>query len=138
MLRRLKIQNLVLVERAEIAFGPGLNILTGETGAGKSAILSAIRLIAGGRAELQLIGQRGDSAIVEASLETYSLPADLEPPPPGEPLLIRREIHRNGKSRCFAEDQQVSLSLLRQIVGSSIELVDQSSAQSLCSLEEQR
>jgi DNA repair protein RecN (Recombination protein N) len=138
MLTRLKIQNLVLVDRADISFGSGLNILTGETGAGKSAILTAIRLIAGERADTQLIGKNGEIAIVEAYLLSYSLTEEISPPPFGEPLCVRREIHRSGKSRCFVEEEQISLSLLRQIAGSSIELVDPASSQLLCLREEQR
>lgn len=138
MLIQLKIQNLILVEHAEIYFDAGLNIITGETGAGKSALLSAIRQITGERADANLIGKNGDMAIVEAVLSTYTLPRDLEAPSRGEPLIIRREIHKSGKSRCFANDQQITLNTLRQIVGSTIELVDQSSSSSLSSTEEQR
>lgn len=138
MLIQLKIQNLILVDHADISFEKGLNILTGETGAGKSAILSAIRLITGDRADVSLIGKHGDVAIVEALVSTYSLPEELVAPLAGEPLLIRREISQSGRSRAFANDQQIPLSTLRQIVGHSIELVDQSSSHLLSSIEEQR
>jgi len=138
MLIHLKIQNLILVDLADISFGFGLNILTGETGAGKSAILSAIRFISGDRADTQLIGKNGDLAIIEASISSYSLPEEIPQPSPGEPLSIRRELHKSGKSRCFIEDSLVSLSTLRQVVGTSIELVDQSSSAELCCIEEQR
>lgn len=111
-MKSLKIQNLILIEKAEIELGPGLNILTGETGSGKSAILSAIRLIAGERADSQCIRKGADLAIVEAVLEG--------------PIFIRREIHRSGKNRCFIDDEQVSLSQLREI--SAIERVDQGSS----------
>ncbi len=116
----LKIQNLVLIEKAEISFGPGLNILTGETGAGKSAILSAIRLIAGDRAESQMIRKGADSAVVEALFENGA--------------HVRREIYRSGKNRCFIDEAQVPLSGLRAAV--DIEMVDQSSSQTL--LEQER
>ncbi|HSX12900.1 MAG TPA: AAA family ATPase [Chlamydiales bacterium] len=138
MLIQLKIQNLILVDRAEIAFENGLNILTGETGAGKSAILSAIRLIAGERADPGLIGKHGEIAIVEAALSVYSMPEELEKPEEGTPLIIRREISKLGKNRCFANDQQISLNTLRQIVGHSFEIVDQSSSHLLSSLNTQR
>lgn len=138
MLIHLKIKNIVLVDSAKISFEKGLNIITGETGAGKSAILSAIRLVTGSRAETELVGKNGDIAVVEALLSSYFLPEEIAPPPPGEPLLIRREIHRSGKNRCFAADQQISLSLLRLIVGESIEIIDQSSSHLLSSIEEQR
>lgn len=138
MLIQLKIQNLILVDQANIIFEKGLNILTGETGAGKSAILTAIRLIIGERADLGLIGKNGDIAVVEAVLSSYSLPDELVSPPTGEPLIIRREISKSGRNRCFANDQQITLNVLRQIVGHSIELVDQSSSHLLSSIDAQR
>jgi DNA repair protein RecN (Recombination protein N) len=138
MFIQLTIKNLILVESAEITFEKGLNILTGETGAGKSAILSAIRLIAGDRADPGLIGKYGEIGIVEAKISSYTLPDDLEKPKPGDPLVIRREISKLGKNRCFANDQQISLQTLRQIVGHSVEIVDQSSSHLLSSLENQR
>lgn len=111
----LKIQNLILIEKAEIAFGPGLNILTGETGSGKSAVLSAIRLISGERADSGCIRKGSDFAVVEAVLEG--------------PTFIRREIYRSGKNRCFIDDAQVSLSALRELV--DIEMVDQSNSHAI-------
>ncbi len=111
----LKIQNLILIEKADIAFGPGLNILTGETGSGKSAVLSAIRLISGERADSGCIRKGADFAVVEAVLEG--------------PTFIRREIYRSGKNRCFIDDAQVSLSALRELV--DIEMVDQSNSHAI-------
>lgn len=120
-MKSLKIQNLILIEKAEIAFGPGLNIITGETGSGKSAVLSAIRLIAGERADAACIRTGAEFAIVEAVLEG--------------PVFIRREIHRSGKNRCFIDEAQVSLSALRQAV--NIEMVDQSSSHTLLDQQKQ-
>jgi DNA repair protein RecN (Recombination protein N) len=110
-LKSLKIQNLILIEKAEIHFSQALNILTGETGSGKSAILSAIRLIAGERADASMIRTGAEFAIVEATLEG--------------PTFIRREIHRSGKNRCFIDDAQVPLAQLKEAV--NIELIDQGS-----------
>lgn len=123
MLRSLKIQNLVLVEKGSIDFGEGLNILTGETGAGKSAVLAAIRLIAGMRADTGLVGTKGDLAIVEAEVEGK---------------IFRREIHRSGKSRCFVEEELVSLTELKEKLGTSIDFVDAEHAFALCAPENQR
>jgi DNA repair protein RecN (Recombination protein N) len=111
-LKSLKIQNLILIEKAEISLGPGLNILTGETGSGKSAVLSAIRLISGERADSHCIRKGADFAIVEALLENGT--------------FIRREIYRSGKNRAFIDEAQVSLSALREAV--NIERVDQTSS----------
>jgi DNA repair protein RecN (Recombination protein N) len=110
MIRKLKIQNLILVERAEIVFGPGLNILTGETGSGKSAILTAIRLILGERADVQWIRKGADLAVVEAEVGEH---------------LVRRELHKSGRSRSFIDDELVPLQELKAL---PIELVDQSSS----------
>ena len=123
MIQTLFIQNLILIEQARIEFGPGLNILTGETGAGKSAILAAIRLLLGERADTQLIRKDAELAIVEATLPS---------------LTIRRELHRSGRSRCFVQDALVSLQELRALLCHSIELVDQSSSLQLASPDFQR
>ncbi|MBX7065729.1 MAG: AAA family ATPase [Parachlamydiales bacterium] len=111
-MKRLKIQNLILIQSAVLEFGSGLNILTGETGSGKSAVLSAIRLISGERADTSCIRKGSDMAIVEAEFEDGS--------------ILRREIYRSGKNRCFIDDAQVSLAVLKESV--QIEMVDQSSS----------
>ena len=73
MLRRLRIENLVLIRNAELAFEPGLNAITGETGAGKTILAQAIGLLLGARGDAALVGADGDEAYVEAELD----------PPPG-------------------------------------------------------
>ena len=140
MLQSLKIENLVLISKTAISFGEGLNILTGETGAGKSVLLTAIRLITGEKSSTELIREDAACAIIEAELSNFSteLPEEIDCPRPGEPLLIRREILRSGKSRCFVQDHLVPASFLRKITQSSIEIVDQSSSQTLCSKEAQQ
>ncbi len=142
MIERLFIQNLILLEKAEIHFGEGLHIITGETGAGKSALLAAIRLLLGAKSDVQLIRQDALSAVVEADLtiagsldwlqeEGVELPASSS-------ISVRREIHRSGKNRCFFEEQQVNLSVLKKIVSQMIELVDQGSSASLSMPDTQR
>ncbi|HSX26635.1 MAG TPA: AAA family ATPase [Chlamydiales bacterium] len=139
MLTLLRIQNLVLIEKAEISFGAGLNILTGETGAGKSAILAAIRLIGGERADMQLLRKEADLAVVEATITSPDFLAEENIEIPlSSSVTVRREIHRSGKNRCFIEEQQVSLAFLKKCVGSALEWVDQSSSATLCSSEQQR
>ncbi|HEY4255395.1 MAG TPA: DNA repair protein RecN [Chlamydiales bacterium] len=126
MIEELLIENLVLVTKAEIAFGPGLNILTGETGAGKSAVLAAIRLLLGERADSELIRRGADRAIVEAKIRGE------------ETWLVRRELYASGKSRAFVDGGQVSLQELKTLLGKTVELVDQSSSNLLKESEEQR
>ena len=74
MLRRLRIENLVLIREAELALAPGLNAITGETGAGKTILAHAIGLLLGAKGDAALVGADGDEAYVEAELE---LPAGL-------------------------------------------------------------
>src|SRR3954454_430453 len=69
MLRRLRIQNLVLIHEAELGFAPGLNAITGETGAGKTILAQAIGLLLGAKGEAGYIGPEGDEAYVEAELD---------------------------------------------------------------------
>ncbi|MCC6127911.1 MAG: AAA family ATPase [Chlamydiae bacterium] len=136
MITRLFIQNLILLEKAEIHFGEGLHIITGETGAGKSALLTAIRLLLGAKSDEQLIRQDALSAIVEAELTISGsldwLQEEGIDPPTTSTICVRREIHRSGKNRCFFEESQVSLSILKKIVSQMIELVDQGSSATLC------
>ncbi len=132
MIEHISIQNLILIDRAEIHFGKGLNIITGETGAGKSAILTAIRLILGERADIQWIRKGADLAIVEATVHATISIEDTQIP---SPFIIRRELHRSGRSRCFIEDQQVTLQQLRAL---PIELIDQSASLKLCDGPAQR
>ncbi len=127
MIERLLIQNLVLIDRAEIRLGAGLNILTGETGSGKSAVLSALRLILGERADVQLIGSHGELSVVEADIVRH-----------GSLHQIRREMHRSGKNRCFVNDELVSLTELRALFTDYLELADQGAAYRLFEPEELR
>src|SRR3982751_834874 len=99
MLRQLAVHNIVLVERLELEFEPGLGVLTGETGAGKSILLDALGLALGARADSGLVRAGEDSAAVSAEialaadhpahrlLEEQGIAAD-----PGEPLIIRRTL----------------------------------------------
>ncbi len=124
MLKTLKIQNLILVSEAEIHFGDHFNVLTGETGAGKSAILSAIGLIMGDRTDTHLIGKHGDFALVEATFNNG--------------LTIRREIDKSGKNKCFLNEKPSPLASLKSIIRPLIQRVDQSSSLLLFEVEEQR
>jgi DNA repair protein RecN (Recombination protein N) len=82
MLRFLSIRHLAVIDRIELEFGPGLTVLTGETGAGKSILLGAVGLLVGGRASAELVRTGEDSASVEAIFDA----------PGGGDLIVRREV----------------------------------------------
>jgi len=77
LIETLRVENIAILERAELEFGPGLNVLTGETGTGKSIVLGALALLAGGRASSESIRDGADAASVEAVFRTEGLP-DLD------------------------------------------------------------
>ncbi len=130
MLTRLSIRNIVLIEALDLAFGRGLGVLTGETGAGKSILLDALGLVLGNRADSGLVRGGTDKASVSASFEFAALPqglaerlddADIEVED-GEPLIVRRQLRPDGKSKAFVNDQPVSVGLLREMAGFLVEL----------------
>ena len=130
MLTRLSIRNIVLIEALDLTFGRGLGVLTGETGAGKSILLDALGLVLGNRADSGLVRGGEDKASVTASFEFATLPralaerlddADIEIED-GEPLIVRRQLRADGKSKAFVNDQPVSVGLLREIAGFLVEL----------------
>ena len=110
MLRRLRIENLVLIREAELAFEPGLNAITGETGAGKTILAQAIGLLLGARGDAALVGADGDEAYVEAELDPppgffddEDAPALAELRPEGEDgLVLARRVFPDGRTRAYA------------------------------------
>lgn len=122
MLKQLTIANIVLIESIQLEFQSGLNALTGETGAGKSSIISALRLILGDRSDFSQIRKGCEKAQVTALFDIqhhhelleklHQLGIDHED---GDPLIIKRELTRNSKSRCFVNHQAVQRSLLEMI-----------------------
>ena len=129
MLRQLAIQNIVLVERLELEFEPGLGVLTGETGAGKSILLDALGLALGARADTALVrtGQEGASVSAEITLPpTHPALALLKEqgiePEPGEALIVRRTLKSDGGSRAFVSGASVPAGLLRDLGALAIEI----------------
>ncbi len=134
MLTGLSIRNVVLIEALDLAFGRGLGVLTGETGAGKSILLDSLGLVLGDRADAGLIRAGTDEASVTATFEFAQLPEPLRAAlaeaeiavEPGEPLIIRRRLRVEGGSsvgsRAFVNDQPVSVALLRELARSLVEL----------------
>jgi len=110
MLRRLRIQNLVLIHEAELALAPGLNAITGETGAGKTILAQAIGLLLGAKGEASYIGPDGDEAYVEAELDLTTGLLDEEElaslaelrPADEEGLILARRFFADGRTRAYA------------------------------------
>lgn len=120
MLLELKVQNLAIIESIEIRFAPGLNVLTGETGAGKSILLAALDLLLGGRSDKDLIRTGKEEAWAEAIFEMDEALSQLLkkldlPFEPQEPLSIRRVIQNNGRSRSYINCVTVPAHVLKQI-----------------------
>ena len=144
MLLSLSVRNVVLIERLEISFKPGLCVLTGETGAGKSILLDALGLALGTRADAGLVRRTGlDAAPVTASVSAaFALPAGhpvfaaiaeqgLDAPSRGEPLILRRTVNADGRSRAFIHDQPVAAQFLRSIGESLVSIIGQFASQDL-------
>lgn len=145
MLKQLQIQNIILVESAEIHFQQGFNVISGETGSGKSAVLEAIGLIAGNRADTGIIRKGAEKGFVEARFDTDSIQGISQilqnggiDHIDGEELLIRREILSSGKSRAYINNQMAQVSLLKQIGCRLINQSGQHENQRLRSLESHR
>ncbi len=127
MLESLHISNYALIDNVDISFHPGLNIITGETGAGKSIMLGALSLILGGRADMRAIKQSERKSIIEGiflvsgnnRLREFCLESDIEWD--DSRCILRREISHNGRSRAFVNDSPVSLSQLQSV---ALQLVD--------------
>jgi DNA repair protein RecN (Recombination protein N) len=130
MLTALSIRNVVLIEALDLGFGPGLGVLTGETGAGKSILLDALGLALGARAESGLVrageAQASVTATFELSASGHPVFAALEAAgiavEPGEPLIIRRTVKADGGSRAFVNDQPCSAALLRDVGAGLVEI----------------
>ncbi len=127
MLVGLSIRDVVLIERLSLSFAPGLTVLTGETGAGKSILLDALALALGERADSSLIRHGATQAAVTAEFQlSASHPALTilaEQDLPADPqLVIRRTVAPDGRSRAFVNDQPVSAGLLRRLAETLVEI----------------
>ena len=130
MLTALSIRDVVLIDRLDLSFGPGLTVLTGETGAGKSILLDSLGLALGERAEAGLVRAGCDQASVAAC---FSLPIDhpalavlaeqgLEAE---DEIVLRRIVTKDGRSRAFVNDQPAGVALLRRIGALLVEVQGQ-------------
>ncbi|MBP1605253.1 MAG: recN [Acidobacteria bacterium] len=121
MLRFLSIERLAVIDALEVEFAPGLNVVTGETGAGKSIVVEAVELLLGGRASADLVRTGEDHARIQAVLET----------PDGREVIVRREVSASGRSRAFVDGALVASGALRDVTGPLIDLHGQHEHQEL-------
>lgn len=141
MLKYLKLKNIILVDEATLSFDAGLNILTGETGSGKSAIMHGLSLVIGERSDTSMIRKGCEKGIVEAVFDLdYKDVKDILDKggidhESGQDLVIRREISLNGKNRIFINNQSAQLSFLKKIGCFLAQMIGQHANQSLYTVE---
>ncbi|MER3498911.1 MAG: DNA repair protein RecN [Chitinophagaceae bacterium] len=143
MLKNLSIQNYAIIDELEIEFSGGLNIITGETGAGKSIIMGALRLILGERADSAVLVNKTRKCFVEGcfvvtdkrQIKNFLEENDLDS---SEDLVVRREIAVNGKSRAFINDTPVTLSQLNELSSLLVDLHQQFDTLNLAESDFQR
>jgi len=140
MLKSLEIKDYALIDHTEIEFGRGLNIITGETGAGKSILIDAMSLLLGERASVEVIRKGAQKAFVEGffdvelnkKVRSLLEVNEIEFQPD---LIIRREISLKGSNRCFINDTPVALTLIKQLGDLLVDLHGQHEHQSLLRIE---
>lgn len=137
MLDLLHIENIAIIERADIAFQPGFNALTGETGAGKSIVIDAMSAVLGQRASRDLLRTGADKAFVSATFSGVE-PAlfgefGLEP---DEELLLLREIHADGKNTCRVNGRPFTVTQLRALGSRLLNIHGQHDGQQLLDEEQ--
>lgn len=141
MLKNLRIKNYALVDDLEVEFQPGLNVITGATGAGKSIIVGAVNLILGERAQSDVVRTGFETAIIEGVFELtedgdfQNLLSELGLILQDRSLIIRREISSKGQSKCYVNDRLVTLASLKSIGDKLADLHGQHEHQSLLNAE---
>ena len=137
MLKLVRIRNFAVVTEASIELGPGLNLLTGETGSGKSIFVEAIALLLGARASSDVIRTGSQSATVQGvfdvsgNLAALALLSDAGIEAGEGELILRREISEKGRGRAFANDVVVTTSLLRDLRPFLVDIHGQGDQQTL-------
>jgi len=125
MLLELRAENYAVIDRASLQLGPGLNLLTGETGAGKSILIDALALLLGGKASGDLVRHGSDKAVIacifestpgaRAVLEANGIDADPDAASDSDEILLRREVTAAGKGRVFINNQPATVAALKQL-----------------------
>ena len=122
MLRELTIRNVAVIEELTVTLVPGLNVLTGETGAGKSILIDALQLVLGARGSESLLRSGAEEAAVEAAFDAGPgsramelLEAEGIAVEPGEPIVLRRQLFRDGRTKAYAGGRLTSVATLRAL-----------------------
>src|ERR1700716_2543343 len=116
MLQELRVENLLLIERAQLRLAPGLNVLTGETGAGKTVLAHALDLLLGGRARPGIVRPGADEAYVEGVFELHeALAAELAErlPAGAQELVLARRVAADGRTRAYLNGRSATVGDLR-------------------------
>lgn len=142
MLVRLHIENLAIIDSLDIEFCPGLNVFTGETGAGKSIVVDALELVTGGRASAEVVRSGTQAALVEALFDLSCQPAvvelarsmgfDVE-----DSMVLTREVSSGGRSACRINGRLASVGMLRQLGSRLVDIHGQHEGQALLDPGEQ-
>jgi DNA repair protein RecN (Recombination protein N) len=146
MLKELNIKNFAIIDQVRVEFGPGLNVFTGETGAGKSIVVDALNLALGERASTDLVRTGSTEAVVEAAFELNGRgSADILgilteqgiEASPGEDLIVRRVISTTGKSKVYINGSLANLNTLAELGAHLADIHGQHEHQSLLSVDQQ-
>lgn len=140
MLKSLYIKDYALIEKINIEFGNGLNIITGETGAGKTILIDAMNLLLGERANTEVVRKGAEKSVVEglfdiednSKVKSFLKENEIEYQPE---LILRREISLKGSNRCFMNDSPVNLNLVKELGNLMVDLHGQHDHQSLLRVE---
>jgi len=145
MLRTVRVRDLALIEELELALEPGLNVITGETGAGKSILLQALDVALGGRPDADLVRTGAEEAAVEvlfanvpAEVRERLAGAGISTEDPQDELLVRRVIARGGRTRAYVNGALGSLALLRELAPHLLRVYGQDEHQALRRVESHR
>jgi DNA repair protein RecN (Recombination protein N) len=143
MLQKLRIQNYAIIDELAINFSDKLNIITGETGAGKSILMGALDLVLGKRADTAVLKDKAKKCIVEASFQLKNNAAvkdffEINDLDSDTDIIVRREIASNGKSRSFVNDTPVNLTQLKELSNNLVDLHRQFDTQEIGSENFQR